>query len=172
MKKKYLWKVPLAEKFWQKVEKANGCWNWQGSYSDNGYGKIWDCEERIDKYAHRVAYELTYGKIPDGLQVCHKCDNRKCVRPDHLFLGTSAENHADAVAKGRHPKGDKCPAHVHPERLIRGENHYRAKLKNNQVAIIKKQFSAGESISNLAKNFHVTYGAIYAIVTGRNWKNG
>lgn len=84
-------------KFWSKVDKTSSCWNWAGSLS-HGYGKFRDIR------AHRYSYELHNGKIPDGLFVCHRCDNPKCVNPEHLFVGDAGENAADRTIKGRSVK--------------------------------------------------------------------
>lgn len=91
--------APLEERFWRRVKKTDGCWEWTGGLLSSGYGACF-----VGAYstgAHRVSWELANGPIPDGLWVLHHCDNRPCVRPDHLFLGTVLDNNRDAIAKGR-----------------------------------------------------------------------
>lgn len=86
--------------FWGRALIGDGCWEWQGSRMGGAYGRVH--VQRRGRYAHRVAWELTNGPIPDGLVVCHHCDNPPCVRPDHLFLGTVQDNTDDKMRKGRH----------------------------------------------------------------------
>ncbi len=91
--------TPPSARFWQKVQKGDGCWEWQGSRNKLGYG-ITSLRGRAIR-AHRVSWEIVNGPIPDGLLVCHRCDNPACVRPDHLFLGTQIDNLRDMRTKGR-----------------------------------------------------------------------
>lgn len=93
-----------SSNFWRHVRKDDvGCWEWTGNRNSLGYGRV---SRRLNGklksfYAHRVSFQLSFGPIPEGLEVCHKCDNPCCVRPDHLWLGTQAENNRDRHLKGR-----------------------------------------------------------------------
>lgn len=129
----------VADRFWSKVAKVDGegCWLWQAGQNRHGYGAFY--LNGRNHPAPRIAYELTYGPIPEGMLACHRCDNPQCVRPDHLFLGDTRANAVDMVAKGRsavsgdrhwiheHPeraaRGDRNGSRMHPERVARGERH-------------------------------------------------
>lgn len=114
----------LVERFWSKVDRsdAGGCWWWTGAGSRTGRYGVFSVSGRMWG-AHRASWTLTFGPIPTGLSVCHRCDHPLCVRPDHLFLGTTAENAHDAQAKGRLASGERHSSRTHPERLARGDRN-------------------------------------------------
>ena len=92
-----------TERFWKKVSKSDGCWLWTGSVTNSGYGQFFPMERKMVT-AHRWAYMTFVAPIPEKMFVCHRCDTKRCVRPDHLFLGTHSDNMRDMVSKGRHPE--------------------------------------------------------------------
>lgn len=131
-----------------------GCWNWNGVIRRDGYGVFRLNRKNIA--AHRAVFELFNGPIPDGLYVCHKCDNRACVNPSHLFLGTPLDNSLDMVAKGRSSYGEKSGI---------------AKLKEDDVELIKRMKDSGIRQFILAKKFGVSQGTISLIVLKKSWKH-
>lgn len=95
----------MADRFWLRVEKSDGCWEWKGARNGKRYGHLRRPRGGMVK-AHRFSWELHNGRtVPAGIKVCHACDNPPCVRPDHLFLGTQLQNVADMLAKGRYRNG-------------------------------------------------------------------
>ena len=92
--------IPLERRFWDKVTMGDGCWEWTGTRHSWGYGLLGG-RRKVHLRAHRVSWEIHFGPIPAGLYILHHCDNPRCVRPDHLFLGTHRDNMADMVKKGR-----------------------------------------------------------------------
>ncbi len=146
--------LTLPERFWRRVEKGEGCWEWTGRVDRHGYGK--GIDSGTSTLAHRVSWEMHNGPIPAGMCVCHRCDNRRCVHPDHLFLGTNADNIRDRDAKGRGATG---------------ERQGLAKLTAAKVVEIRHRYAAGESQASLARVFGVAQSNIGAVVTGRTWKH-
>lgn len=141
-------------RFWSKVQISDDCWIWTACKDRLGYGRFYLV--RPARLAHVIAYSDVYGPIPEGLEVCHDCDNPSCVRPDHLFLGTHAENFSDAVAKGRIPSGEK--------------NHL-SKLTEQEVIEIRRLRSQGIGRNELADRFGVTGNNIWCIVARKSWKH-
>lgn len=101
------------ERFWSKVKKTESCWIWCGGKIKDGYGHFH--LNRKQHKAHRISWQIINGEIPPGIWACHHCDNPSCVRPDHLFLGTTSDNQIDSAKKGRHAEVKKthCP-YGHP----------------------------------------------------------
>lgn len=143
------------ERLLARVDKTAGCWLWTGAVKGNGYGVIGVSIPRRDNaYVHRVMYEHSYGPIPPGMEVCHHCDVRNCVRPEHLFLGTHQENVADCIAKERHKRGEMEP---------------RAKLTEAHVRVIRDRVAAGERRKDLAVEYGVCTQNVDMIVTRKRW---
>lgn len=142
----------LIERFFSKIEKIpfHECWEWTGEIKPEGYGII--REKRTKKiYVHRLSYEIHKGQIPKGFYVCHKCDNRSCVNPEHLFAGTPTDNNHDMFKKGRNSA---------------------IKLNEHKVKEIKKLINEGNiSLRKIAKIYGVHHINISKIKNGIVWKH-
>lgn len=141
-------KISLVERFFSKVEinskENNSCWLWKGSTYLNGYGSF--CVAgRKPNVASRVSWQIAHGEIPEGMVVCHICDNKLCVRPSHLFLGTQADNINDMKQKGRMAYGDKLP---------------HTKLSDKEVSLIR---SLDLPAKVIAKTFNISPGYVYEL---------
>lgn len=146
------------KRFWDKVNKTDGCWEWLGYFKTDKrfkggktYG-FFSFGKNRNLRAHRVSWEIHFGEIPKGMCVCHHCDNPICVRPDHLFLGTMYDNNMDAVKKGR--------IKILP-----------FKLTTDQVQEIRKLYSTRDFIQKeLGKKFNVSQTTIKDVVNYKTWK--
>lgn len=141
-------------RFWSKVIKQQECWEWNGERDKDGYGKI-NLMSFQTRVAHRLSWILTFGEIPEGMLVCHRCDNPSCVNPNHLFLGTQSDNINDMYKKGRgiFHKGEHC---------------CRAKLTNAQANKIRELYSSGRHTqATLSKEFEISQAQISAIVNNK-----
>lgn len=139
-------------RFWLRVTKGEGCWEWNGPRDQDGYGKFTVSGRPTS--THRYSWELHFGPIPEGQKVCHHCDNPPCSRPDHLFLGTHADNHADRNAKGRQ---------------ARGETAGNAKLTTADIATIRQMRAGGMLHREIAAHFPVTRGMVSHILRREAW---
>ena len=137
---------PLDRRFWRSVDTSGECWTWTASKWPNGYGRINVAGRTVG--THRVAYELEYGPIPEGMFVCHTCDRRDCVRPTHLFLGSVGDNNRDMWSKGRG----------------RGLDPHNGKLTDAQRREAVARVGAGETKTAVAADYGVTRQAITHLV--------
>lgn len=150
---------PLKERFWVKVKKGRGCWEWQASTDKDGYGQIGGFGKsgnRTMLKAHRVSLEMSGVHIPKGKKVCHKCDNPKCVNPRHLYVGTDHMNHMDMVKRGR---------------STTGERNARSKLTAPQVRAIRKVRATGVRLRVLAEEYGVSESCICVVANGKGWRH-
>ncbi len=143
--------------FWKRVAPSPGCWIWSGSRIHHGYGRV--KRDRRLELAHRVAWELVNGPVPEGSCVLHRCDNPPCCRPDHLFIGDQFANMDDRRVKGR-------GAHR------RGSAHQNSKLTEADVLAARASVAAGTAtIAELARQHAVTWTAVGLAVKGKSWRH-
>ena len=188
------------ERFWSHVDKSGGpdaCWVWDHVTPSEDYGRFTIAGRKVR--TNRFSYEISVGEIPAGMLVCHTCDNRACVNPAHLFLGTARDNIQDAISKGRalvgslnptvrHEKlrngiaermkanpdlratGDRNGRRLHPERYPRGEDVTGSKLTWDKVREIRAMYETGDfTQQSLATQFDVSKQIIHRIVHNRQW---
>lgn len=180
--------MEIKEKFLKRVNKKGPvhpihgqCWIWCGPMYKDGYGQVALLGEHR---AHRVAYSLAFGTIPEGKQVLHRCDNRGCVNPDHLFLGTHSDNMRDMTSKGRQATGDRAGPRLYPESRKKGESNHFSKLTEREVLEIRNKFRSictrrggdgkfrvSTNMRYLSQEYGVCYLCIKAIIKRKTWKH-
>lgn len=157
----------IEKRFWQKVNKdgpvpahvphLGKCWTWISVIKKKkGYGVLYRLRKEL--LAHRISYEIFNGEIPTGLLICHKCDNRSCVNPDHLFAGTQKDNIQDSLSKGRMlgPRGTKNGAN---------------KLTESQIIEIRTMRTSGATLVAIAGKFGISFQHVGAICSGFKWSH-
>lgn len=198
----------VQSRFWSKVDKQGlthpvlktRCWEWTASkVTNSGYGQFQVIKSTT--LAHRISWLIHFGEIPTGLFVLHKCDNKICVNPDHIFLGTHQANMDDCKAKGRNAVGDRNGTRKYPERIIRGdahysrrnpelmsrgeahsevmlihspkgESHYGAKLTEEKVRWLRDRYAQGDiSITELAKIVGLSRMPVWQAIRKQTWKH-
>jgi len=145
------------QRFWNKVNVGDldDCWEWQGSKSFDGYGRLSVSGKTIA--SHRISWVISNGKIPKDLCVLHRCDNPGCVNPNHLFLGTRKDNVYDAMRKNRRAN-------------VQGENAGNSKLTEKDVISIREEYRAGGISQNqLARKYNVTQANIWMVIHRKSW---
>lgn len=147
----------VTERLWARVEVQgpDDCWEWTGFRNASGHGQISIGNHRA-RGPHRIAWESVNGPIPEGLYVCHTCDNPPCCNPSHLFLGTCADNLADMRTKDRHARGIRVP---------------NAVLTDADVVEMRRAARDGESVRSIASRYGVVIRTARSAVNGRNWKH-
>lgn len=146
----------LQERFEKHIYYSiDGCWYWTSSISPEGYGRI--SVNGVNKRASRVSYELHKGDFDHSLMVCHTCDNRSCVNPDHLFLGSAKDNYDDMVRKDRWDRA-------------RGADHGKSRLTIPEVLAIR-EMNGKFDLFKIAENFNVSHGCVYAVIKRITWRH-
>lgn len=145
----------IREYYEKNVIKQDGCWDWKKAAKTEKYIRMNYARNEPRLSIHIYSYRIHKGEIPLGMCILHKCDNRRCSNPDHLFLGTIYDNIKDMISKSRHPHG---------------ESHGHAKLTEEQVRLIRDRINLGVSMNRLAKDFNVSKCTILKIKQNKRWK--
>ena len=146
------------ERFWSKVDRTGECWNWTGCTDKDGYGRFWwDSKERSIA-APRAAIMVEGGDIPSGMMVCHTCDNRLCVNPNHLYLGNAQSNMSDKMQRGRH-------------KVSLGSKNGKATLDESTVKSIRRRYANGEKQADIMRDLGISRQLVHDIVRRRSWKH-
>jgi hypothetical protein len=158
------------ERFWSYVKKGDECWEWMGNRSAAGYGRLWWKGKM--RQAHVVSWWLANGRRP-RLNVLHDCDNRACVRPEHLSTGTQRRNMREAAERGRvhRPVGETNGTHTRPDCFPRGEERSWSKLTDEKVREARRRVAAGERVYPMAREYGVSGPTLYDAVKGKTWRH-
>lgn len=169
----------IIQRFWARVEKCfhgnecqHCCWAWQGHCLASGYGTVsWKLKGAPGKwdYAHRMAWSINHGAIPQGMVIMHTCDYPSCVNPAHLQLGTPQDNARDAQAKGRLMAGDRHYLRLDPEKIGYGEEAPNSSLTTEIVITIRQLYAEGWPQKQIADYLKIGTSAVFKIVHRQRW---
>lgn len=150
----------IDERLWHQVDKSGDCWEWHGACDQHGYGHI-NIGKNKKKKTHRLSWEFANGPIPDGLCVLHTCDNPKCVKPEHLWLGTYKDNMQDCIAKGRFVFLKSKP----------GEENNHAKLHDGDIRVIRDLAESGLKPRYTSEFLGIDRSCVHRIINREAWSH-
>jgi len=183
--------VTTEQRFWSKIDKQPGlgpkgdCWHWMAARTKFGHGVFTEPPRRYIQ-SHRFMWKLKHGSIPEGAHILHRCDNPRCVKPDHLFIGDAIENMKDRMRKGRYAtgknawspnnldkvaRGERHGSRTHPEKVARGERNGNSKLDADKVDWIRSEIKRGRTHRSIAEEIGVHRATVTSVNRGRNWKD-